>query len=220
MSKFFGIFVFAAGLMLLTLNACQKNQVSPLDVDYYTENAMDSIHDGAGCGRAGCLEFVYPVTIEFPDESSIEVNSVEEMKEAIKSWREDNPDAEERPKLAFPVQVLDALGNVITVEDGEELAKLNRACHILKRHHKRGEMGKPCFKLVFPLSISFPDGTTAEAADHKALHDLVKEWRKANPDVEGRPSLVFPLSVEFEDGTQQTVNSKEDLQALKETCNS
>lgn len=220
MSKFFGFILGAAGLIMISLSACQKNNVSPLDVDYYTENAMDSIHDGAGCGRMGCLEFVYPVTLEFPDGSTVDVNSAEEMKETIKSWREDNPDAEERPKLSFPLDVLDALGNVITVEDADELRKLNRACHILKRHHKRGEMGKPCFKLVFPLSIEFPDGTTAEAADHKALHQLVREWRKANPDAEGRPALIFPVKVTLEDGTEQTVNSKEDLQALKESCKS
>ena len=70
------------------------------------------------------------------------------------------------------------------------------------------------------MSISLPDGTTQEVADHKEIKQAARAWKEANPDSEERPELVFPVSVELEDGTTQEVASQEDLEALKESCNS
>ena len=75
-----------------------------------------------------------------------------------------------------------------------------------------------CFELVFPLSIEFPDGTTAEVNDREELKQAVRTWKEANPGVDGRPVLTFPITVEFEDGTTQTIETIEDLRTLKETC--
>ncbi len=68
---------------------------------------------------------------------------------------------------------------------------------------------------MFPLTIQFPDGTTAEAADRAELKSLAREWKEANPDSEERPAIVFPIDVTLEDGSTVTVNSKEELKALR-----
>ena len=46
----------------------------------------------------------------------------------------------------------------------------------------------------------------------------VKAYKQANPDTEGRPSVAYPVTVEFEDGTQTSVDSREALKELKQTC--
>ena len=45
-----------------------------------------------------------------------------------------------------------------------------------------------------------------------------KEYRKNNPGVRVHPELVFPITVTMEDGTVVTVNTQDELKALKESC--
>ena len=51
------------------------------------------------------------------------------------------------------------------------------------------------------------------------LKAALKEWKEANPDAEVRPTLVFPINV-TDKSTEEvvSVNSKEELQALKAAC--
>ena len=163
-------------------------------------------------GFGSCLDLVYPVTLVFPDETSVEVADQEAQKEAVKAWIEANGREAGKPELQFPVDVVNSDDETLTANSADELKELAQAC--------RGERRNRCFSLVFPLSISLPDGTTQEVADHKEIKQAARAWKEANPDSEERPELVFPLSVELEDGTTQEVASQEDLEALKESCNS
>ena len=73
--------------------------------------------------------------------------------------------------------------------------------------------------MVFPVTLEYPDGTTAEAEDRQALHQLLREWRMNNQGAEDRPSIAFPRDVMLEDGTVVTVNNEDELQALIDACN-
>ena len=55
--------------------------------------------------------------------------------------------------------------------------------------------------------------------DKTSLRDQIKDWYENNPGVEEKPSLAFPLDVVMaEDDSTVTLNSLEELMALKETC--
>ncbi len=79
-----------------------------------------------------------------------------------------------------------------------------------------GKLG--CFELVFPVSISYPDGTTGSYASYEELKNGMKEWRKEHTKKDGRPEFVFPLDVLKKDGTTVTINSKEDFKELRKEC--
>ena len=82
-----------------------------------------------------------------------------------------------------------------------------------------GQHGLSCFDIVFPITIKFPDGTTAEATARLALRQLIRNWKTNNPDATERPQIVFPLTVKIdEDGSLVTVNNREELRRLKEGC--
>ena len=193
-------------------------------------------------GKYGCYELIFPVTVNFPDSTTQEVNSYDELKDAIRTWYQANGggngggnghhhgnhhnpvDSLPHPTLAFPVSVLSPDGEIITVNNESELHDLKEACgggtfgH--HDHHGHGQHGLACFEIQFPITIQFPDSTTAIAADQAALHTLLHDWKHNNPGVSGHPEIVFPIQVVMkDDSTVVTVNSKQELHDLKKGCN-
>ncbi len=216
--KLFSLFSLVIGLTFV-FSSCEKSAgVTSEDTIEYTTQAVFEIQERSGCGRGGCFEFVFPITIEFADGTTAEAEDYEGLRTTIQDWKEANPDAEERPNLSFPLEILSEDGEVLTIESSEELRQARRECRRnfgSRPHHGRAER---CFRLVYPITLTFPDATTEEVADRRALKLAVRAWRSANPDADERPTLTYPLQVEMTDGTVVDVASKEDLQALKDSC--
>lgn len=183
--------------------------------------------DCEGPGRPNlrrCFDLVFPITVSFPDGTTAEAADAEALRTLLSEWHDSNPDAEDRPTFVFPIEVETRSGEIVTIEDAEAFRELLHRCHQLGQDcngHGDGPgnyFGGPCFHIVFPVTIEFPDGTTAEAADRAELHQLIREWRAENEGAEGRPTIAFPHDVELEDGTIVTVNSPEEVRALLEEC--
>ena len=109
------------------------------------------------------------------------------------------------PTFAFPLEVISEDGEVITINNREELHELRRECRRdfrrnLRRHHRNHHRGH-CFKLVFPVSIALPDGNELAADSPQELKEAIREWKRNNPDADERPELVFPVTIEYEDGS-------------------
>jgi len=83
-----------------------------------------------------CVDLIYPVTLELPDETTLVVNSKEELKDAIAAWRENNTDMEGRPHIQFPFDVQLKNGEIITINNLDELKDLIKQC-IKKRRFVR-----------------------------------------------------------------------------------
>lgn len=85
-----------------------------------------------------------------------------------------------------------------------------------------GAFGKNhCLELIFPISITFTDETTATVADYEELYTTVAAWFEANEVEnikENKPELVFPIQVLTEDGEIVDVASSEELKELKSDC--
>lgn len=211
--------IAAVAALSFLFTACEKETItSSEEVENYTDLSLFHLQERAGCGRRGCFEFVFPLTIIFPDGTEAEVEDYQDLRHAIYHWKEDNPAATERPTFAFPIEVVSRSGEVISVEDGAELMKLRQRCRRAFGPHRPGHGGLHCFRLSYPLDVAFPDGTTATAERPRALQRLLREWRRNNPGSEERPELVFPLTVKLQDGTEVEVTSKEELEALKDSC--
>lgn len=217
------ILVVLAGLFIAS---CSDNSdVSATEAQAYAEEVVSRNLEGGNLGRLGCYELVFPVNIDFPDSTaSVSVNSYEEMVSAIKTWKETATGGKHaRPTIAFPFDVLNKDGELITVEDEAQLRELRAACGKDKFHGGIVHQGNhhACFKIDYPFTVILPDSTeyTLNSSDDQAgLRDAIKAWKKANPGVKARPELKFPITVTMADGTSVTVNSREELKALKESC--
>jgi hypothetical protein len=220
--------VLPLALIMGLVVACNKS--SELTTEELLDQALYSAQERGGMGRFGCYELVFPVTIILPDASTTEVNSYDELKQALRTYFDANGGGHHqhhgnRPNLSFefPISVVSEDGEIITVDSDIQLMSIRVACAgaTFGNHDPRGhgQHGLSCFDIVFPITIKFPDGTTAEATDRLALRQLIRTWKTNNPDATERPQIVFPLTVKIdEDGSLVTVNNREELRRLKEGC--
>lgn len=75
-----------------------------------------------------------------------------------------------------------------------------------------------CFKITFPITFDFPDGSSQTFENRADLAAALKEWKAANPDAEERPHPSFPFNVIFRDSTTMEVTGTADLESIRETC--
>lgn len=215
------LIVFA---LTITLTSCDKDDAITSDnVENYVDDAMFHFQKRGNIGRFGCHELVFPVTIAFSDGSTETVEDYESMRETLRAYKEANPDSDTRPELQFPIEVTTQDGSVVSVDSAAELHELRLECRreFFEKHGPRGHRlrGKfYCFKLDFPLQVEFPDENVEDVEGPRALKHLLRMWKKDNPDAEERPMLVFPLTVTLRDDTKVEVASKEELEALKDSC--
>lgn len=227
MTKAFRLLLLPLAAFLTFLVACNKDTATT--TEELVDQALYSVQERGGMGKFGCYELVFPVTLVLPDGSTAEVNSYDEMKQTLRAHFDNNsgsrPPRGQHPRLSFvfPISVVSQDGEVISVETEEEMRRLRTDCAgaTFANHDPRGhgDRGLSCFEIVFPLTIQFPDGTTATAADRQALHQLLRTWRKDNPGATGRPQIVFPITVKMtDDGTLVTIQNREGLRRLKQDC--
>jgi hypothetical protein len=192
--------------------SCTRNDA---DETSYADTTIVALETETRTGRGGCFELVFPVTISLPDQTLVEITSYQNLRETIIQWRKDNPDFDRkvRSQFVYPIDVITKEGELITVTGREQLRELYKDCKRENFGH-----GKPCFKLNYPISLIFPDGSTKSYADAKELRQGLREWRRSNTDIKVRPHLVFPMTITLEDGSSIVVNTKEELHAIKEDC--
>lgn len=198
--------------MALFLTSCTEEE--SISTDEFVDETIENFEIETRSGSTGCYELVYPITIIFPDSTTVDVASSDESKDVISAWKEENPEAEEKPSLAYPVELINEEGEVVSAESRRELKSYVKGCKM-----NRGSRGKSCFDVVYPISVAFPDGTEVEFETRSDLKSAVRAWKQENPDAEEKPSIVFPIDVELDDEEGiVTVESQEDLQALKAAC--
>lgn len=224
-------FMFA--LICIGLTSCGDELSSGLtdseivEVENFVDESISSIQDRVAAGRAGCVEFVFPITVTFADSTMATAEDYETLYATIKAWKEANVSEggerrNNKPDLVFPVQVINEEGEIIDIATQEELRAVYQECRRSGNGNRgnRGHKGKgySCFSIVYPVTVDFPDGTSEMFEDRTTLKSAVKAYKEANPDAEERPIVAYPLTVEYDDGTQATVESKDALKELKEAC--
>lgn len=204
-------------------SSCSKEETqTEADLDTYAEEVIFRTQQEANMGPFGCYELVFPVTLVFPDKSTVDVDSYDAMKNAIKDWRKDNRRVKARPQLQFPYELINADGEVITVENLREQAQVRKDCRetFLDDNGPLGHNDRPkfCFRIVFPLTIHFPDGTTYGVNTREEFNNAVRRWRAANPDATSRPVIGLPFTVQLRNGNTVEITTREQLQRLRAMC--
>jgi len=82
-----------------------------------------------GHARQSCISINYPISIIYPDQSTESFEDRMSMKTALRAWKEDNPGADTRPTLVFPIEVtIKESEEVVGVNSKEELQALKKDC--------------------------------------------------------------------------------------------
>ncbi len=199
-------------LIALFLSSCTVDETQT--TEQFVDETIENFEIETRSGTTGCFEIVYPISIMFPDSTILDAESSDEVKEIILAWKEDNPEAEDKPSLVYPIELINEDGEVVSAEDRSELRSYVKGCK-----KGRGSKGRKCFDLVYPVSVIFPDGIEAAFETKSELKSAVRAWKEENPDAEEKPALSFPIEVELKaDESIVTVNSQEELQELKAAC--
>lgn len=191
----------------------------------------DPGHNGPGFGfNSPCfsLDFTTPITINLPGQGDVTVSSEEELRAAIRDWRENNPGpVDERPSLVMPYTVVFDDGTTFTVNEEADLAELREICQsFCPGGPGNGPGNGPgfdgpgplCFRLMFPVTVILPSGREITANSRQALMRIRRAWRELNPGSDEHPSLGFPFTVILEDGTQQVIDDQAEFDALVDSC--
>ena len=205
-------FSFLAIGLSLFLGACQKNSdddVTPTDTTQPTNNNQITITRSVEGGLDElCFDLVYPVSVNLPDGSVETANSDADLEAIFENYFANNPTATDGPMLQFPLNIIDEIGEELTLENEEELAFMVDMC----------APWEECFSLNYPLTVIFPDGTSQQVNSNQALTAAFGDWHVANPNVDEEPVVVFPIGVTTVDGDVITVADEDELDDLFEDC--
>lgn len=142
--------------------------------------------------KTPCIGMLFPVSYSLPSGRSFTANNGKELREMMAKWKENNPDAKERPKLVYPVDVK-FKGRKLTVNNEKEMMRIRKACNGDKEVDKDK---KACFKLVYPLTYKMPDGTLITRDSKKEMDQAIKRWYTANKS-DKKPQLQFPIQIKY-----------------------
>ena len=173
-----------------------------------------------------CFELVYPVTYVLPDGSTIEISDEEDESgwESLKSWYEANPEAEERPALQYPVDIVyesEESEDTVTINSEDEMVVAKQDCREMWGEEDWDK--DECFELVYPVTYVLPDGSTIEISDEEdeSGWESLKSWYEANPEAEERPALQYPVDIVYESEESEdtvTINSEDEMVVAKQDC--
>lgn len=165
-----------------------------------------------------CYRLVFPVTLKFPNDSTIAVNSAEDLRKALVRWRLNHPRATDHPELVFPYTVTLADGTTQTITSKADIAAIGKDC---RAKHDRGPKGngpRPCFAIVFPVTVEFPDSTTVVVKDNAEFLRVSAQWKARNPRSKGVPAIMFPYQILFRDSSLLTLENPGDLRKATADC--
>jgi hypothetical protein len=234
MNKF--LLFFSVLFVGFCIQSCSNDSdLSTTTEETFAEDEIADLQNRSLTGKGGCFELIFPVSILLPDGSEVEVADYASMKLAAKEWKKNNPTfvGKVRTQFVFPIEIINQAGETVTIATKEELDLVREECKTVRDSIKggghgghggpghgggNGGHGKECFKISFPVSVLFPDGTKSSFDSGKAMKTALREWRKANPDATVRPALEFPITVTLPDGSTQVIASQEELTTLKNDC--
>ncbi len=209
------VLVLATGIFF---SSCSEEETTPIEnIENYTEDAVFIMQRNAKVGIRGCFELVFPIDLVFPDGTTASVDSYSEMKTAIRTWKVDNPDAEDKPRLGYPLDIMTDEGEIITAESKEELVDATKGC-VREYINSHPRLNNSCYRVQFPTNIELPSGEIVTLEDREDLKRLLRRWKNAYP-TQAKPKLAFPLIVKIKETDELvTVNSREELVELKRIC--
>src|SRR5690349_15843127 len=130
MKKTLKLFLLPLIAMISVFIACNKSD-SAATIEEAVDESLYSIQERGGLGRYGCYELVFPVSITLPDGTVVDVDDYDALKSAVRRYFEDHDRPRRHRQLfqfVFPVSVINQEGEVITLENQEQMIRLRVDC--------------------------------------------------------------------------------------------
>jgi len=153
-----------------------------------------------------CIYVLFPQTWTTPDGNDITLTNEDDS--ALKDWYEANTDTEDKPELAYPVDIKNQEGVVETINNEVEMMTAKKGC---EDYYK-----EECIYILFPQTWILPDASEVTLADKE--DEALKDWYIANPDSEEKPELTYPVDVKNKEGEILTIGNEEEMIAAKKDC--
>lgn len=166
---------------------------------------------GSKQGKGKCFELVFPYSLTLPDGTTLTIEAKEDMREVFE-WYRENEGIEERPAIDFPIELMYTEDSVVAIASQEELEAAIQSCEV----EGRGERER-CFTFVLPVTFTMPDGSDITVTVEDEF-ELIRDWKEANPDLEGRPEVNFPVDVTLADESVITLASEDELESILSEC--
>ncbi len=103
-----------------------KNQEGEIET---VNNEVELMTAKDGCEdyyEKECIYVLFPQTWILPDASEVTLADKEDS--TLKDWYIANPESEEKPELAYPVDVQDKEGEILTINNEEEIIAAKKDC--------------------------------------------------------------------------------------------
>ncbi|MCB0559451.1 MAG: hypothetical protein KDD09_10940 [Phaeodactylibacter sp.] len=224
--------------------ACDKEQTDSLTdntaIDTRTVSNVEMVAmevDGMEHGPR-CFSLIFPVTVLYPNGDEATAGDAESLRGLFRTWREQNPNAMDRPTLAYPYWVtMNDDGTEVEITGRDVLVSLLADCRANDPGHGPGQGGpghngpghdgpgfgfnSPCFSLDYSASVTIylPGQGEQVVTSEEELRAAIQAWREANPGpADERPALVMPYTVIFDDGSTLVIDEEADLETLREAC--
>lgn len=215
--RILGVLILALGMML---TSCSKEEWTV--TDNFVQGVYKEMIDGELGGHYKCYSVNFPITIVFPDASTVQVADREEFITTLQTWKEANPDAEEKPSVEFPFSVTSTDSTIIEVSSDEELRTLKRECRQSRNSHRKCRkfsryLSNKCFTVNLPISIVMADGEIVTIEESSDIKTVLQAWAEDRPDEV--PEISFPISVTLEEsGEMQELADQTAFDALVLEC--
>ncbi|MEM8895632.1 MAG: hypothetical protein AAGC88_13705 [Bacteroidota bacterium] len=161
--------------------------------------------------KGKCFQIVFPYNLTLPDGTTVTIESREDMR-SVFEWYRENEGVEERPTIEFPIELEYAEDSIVAIASQEELEAAYENCQVERRGNR-----ERCFEFVLPVTFTMADGSEITVTVEEDF-ELIRDWKEANPDLEGRPEVNFPVDVTLADESVVTVASQEELEAILSEC--
>ncbi|HEY0090891.1 MAG TPA: hypothetical protein VGB43_00265 [Flavobacterium sp.] len=153
-----------------------------------------------------CFQFVYPITFEFNNGTSVTVANFEGLLEIL---------ANESPALylegiVFPFQIMQG-GAVSTIDNEAEFSSLIEDCGFVSYNDDLSN--SYCFDFVFPITVGGGGLPNTTISSNEELNAYII----ANPNT--GVNIIFPISVVFNNSTIE-INSIYEFYEMLNNCNS
>ena len=221
----FSAFIFLFSLSMF-FTSCEKDNISPTTNNGNNTGTIRTSNLYTGGGQDGtngdCFSIVYPIELNFSDGTSTTVNNDDELETAIDAWFETQGEDAEDPIPTFPVTVTLEDGTEQVIQDMAALETLFDDCfgdYDDEYDDEYDEYLEDCFDLVYPVELSFPDGSTQSVNNDDELEAAIDAWFESQgEDVEEEPTFVYPITIVWDDDTEQVISNDDELEEAFEVC--
>ncbi len=149
--------------------------------------------------RDRCFRFVFPFSVTLQSGQTVTIENHNQFERLLAECRLNDNCFE----FNYPIIVQTAPEEYLIIENNEELRRLYNTCETDR-----------CFRIVFPITVTFEDGSVAEILNYRQFKRIIADCRLNGNCFE----INFPITVQFGDHEFLTIENYAQLRRVYKRC--